>query len=330
VAITPGTVFADRYEILSVLGIGGMGQVYRAKHVGLQKEVALKVLSRKTLPDGVARFEREARAIARLDHPSCVRVLDYGTYGRSSFIAMELLDGPTLASALAADGRFSVQRALHVTRNVLAALVHAHAEGVLHRDLKPENIMLVTRGVPRTVLIDFGLAVLRDEASMTGAGLVIGSPSYVAPERLLGKKHTARADLWSVGVILYEMLAGTRPFVGDSRDEILRRALRRPARPLRAIRPDLPPALDALVARALAKDPAKRFADAEEMLSVVVELSLAPLDAPASASIAGAPRAHDGEASGSTMLRLQLYKPSLLSRLWSWIRYGRWRWHPSH
>jgi serine/threonine-protein kinase len=328
-AIAAGTVFADRYEILSVLGIGGMGTVYRAKHLGMQKEVALKVLSRNTLPDGVIRFEREARAIARLDHPACVRILDHGTYGRASFIAMELLDGQTLARALAADGAFSVGRALHVTRSVLAALVHAHGEGVLHRDVKPENIMLVSSGVPRTVLIDFGLAILRDEAALTGAGLVIGSPSYVAPERLLGKAHTARADLYAVGVILYEMLAGTRPFVGSSREEILKRALQRPARPLRAIRPDVTPALDAFVSRALAKAPAKRFADAEEMLSALVELSLAPLAAPA-ATPAHDPPPRADEASGSTMMRLQLYKPSLLARLWSWLRYGRWRWHPSH
>ena len=314
----PEAIFADRYKIISLLGRGGMGEVHRAEHLGLRREVALKVLKSKATPDSEARFEREARAIARLEHPSCVRILDYGTWEGSRYIAMELVDGPTLATALRSDGRFSTARAVHVTRNVLAALAHAHSKGVLHRDVKPENVMVVSRGIPRTILIDFGLAMLGDEGPLTASGMCMGSPSYIAPERLLGHPHDARADLYAVGVMLYEMLAGARPFVGASPEAIMHQALHRPPRPLRAIRRDISPALDAVITRALAKDPAKRFADAEDMLSALADL---PVD-----DQIGEPEAvlHDEQA--TTMTELELERVSIWSRLWSWIRYGRWRW----
>ena len=322
--LAPNTIFADRYKILAHLGSGGMGQVYRAEHVALKKPVALKLLGRvgddDTRAERETRFEREARAIARLEHPGCVRILDYGRAGRYQYIAMELLDGDPLSAALEA-GPFTIARAVYVARNLLAALAHAHRHGVLHRDVKPENVVLVARDVPRTVLIDFGLARLRDDGPLTGTGMCMGSPSYIAPERLAGKPYDARCDLYAVGVILYEMIAGMRPFVGSSPEEIMHKSLHRPPRPLRALRDDVPPKLDAIVRRALAKDPDRRFADAEEMLSALADIEIVDEPDPAM-TLLGRERIP----AISTIGRLALGRPSILGRLWSWLRYGRWRW----
>ncbi len=317
-----GTIFDDRYKILACLAHGGMGQVYRAEHLALGKHVALKILGDSTLEHSEERFAREARAIARLDHPSCVRVLDYGRHaGSCQYIAMELLEGATLAQELHDTGPFSSARAVHIARSLLAALAHAHAHGVLHRDVKPENVIVVMRDVPRVVLIDFGLASLRDASPLTGSGMCLGSPSYIAPERLLGRSHDARTDIYSVGVILYELLAGARPFVGTSPEEIMRHALERPPRPLRAFRRDVAPALEAILRRALAKDPDRRYDDAEDMLSALDDLAM--VDPVVRASPAPA---HDDAESTMAIGQLAVVAPSRWSRLWSWVRYGRWRW----
>jgi eukaryotic-like serine/threonine-protein kinase len=310
-----GTIVADRYEILALLGSGGMGQVYRARHLGLAKQVALKVLRIDVTGDVEARFAREARALARLDHPGCVRVLDHGHADGIAFIVLDLVPGETLGAAIKA-GQFPIARAVAITRQLLLALAHAHALGVIHRDLKPENIMLRDGKWP--VLLDFGLASLADEAALTARGMCIGSPSYLAPERLLGKPHDARADLYAIGVVLYEMVAGTKPFAGDSPQHTMTLALHRPARPLRAVRRDISPALDRVITRALAKDPGRRYADAEEML-----LALADVEQEAERADADAER---DAASTVAFGQLSISEPSLLSRAWSWLRYGGWRW----
>jgi len=321
-AFAPKTVFAGRYEILSVLGRGGMGgSVYRALHVGLRKEVALKILGDTTIVnDGDVRFEREARAIAKLDHPSCVRILDYGRTKRHQFIAMQLLEGPTLAAVLKAEGRLSSARAVQVTRNLLSALAHAHGRGVLHRDIKPENVMLVGEA-NRAILIDFGLAHLNDDAPLTARGMCIGSPSYLAPERVDGLPHDERADLYAVGVMLYEMLAGVRPFVGDSVAEILHQCRSRPARPLRAIRGDLSVPLESVVVRALSKDPARRFATAEDMLAALEDVPVLE-----QLAVTASSEAREEQATTMILGNLVVHEPSLWSRLWYRLRFGRWRW----
>src|SRR5262249_45368251 len=158
------------------------------------------------------------------------------------YIAMELLDGITLGDVLK-DGALSQQRAVNIARAILAALAHAHSHDVLHRDVKPENIMLVTRDVPRTVLIDFGLAWLKDEPSLTANGTCMGSPAYIAPERLLGRAYDATTDLYAVGVILFEMLSGARPFAGANPEHTMQLALHEPPRALRELAPEVSPAL---------------------------------------------------------------------------------------
>ncbi|CAN5167335.1 hypothetical protein BH11MYX1_BH11MYX1_35210 [soil metagenome] len=290
-----------RYELLSLIGEGGMGKVYRARHRGLDKLVALKVIDPRV--GSAERFVREAHAIARLDHPGCVRIYDHA----AGYIAMELLDGPTLGAVMDAGGQLPIDQALAIGKDLLAALAHAHLNGVLHCDLKPANIMIVKRGA---VIIDFGLAWLHDSAKLTREGMAFGTPSYLAPERLRGDAYDARSDLYTVGVLLYEMLAGAKPFAGATRDEIMRNALDRPPLPLRAMRPGIPRALDDFVMRALAKDPARRFATAEEMRAAL-------------------PVA-ESSTSGSTMIQLSFDRPSVWTRLATWLRYGRWRWRHRH
>ncbi|MBA3454824.1 MAG: serine/threonine protein kinase [Deltaproteobacteria bacterium] len=320
-------IFAGRYKILSLLGRGGMGHVYRAEHLGLGKEVALKILAPLHGPassDFPERFAREARAIGRLDHPGCVRIFDYGQDDDGSqYIAMELIDGPTLGTALGEDV-FSIHRALHVGRAILSALAHAHAHGIVHRDIKPENVMLAGGSGFRVVLIDFGLASLRDAPALTGRGMAVGSPSYIAPERLLGQPHDHRADIYSVGVLLYEMITGIRPFIGESPQEIMANALSRPHRPLRALAPHASPILEAVIRRALSKDPDKRFADAEEMMSALGDVER--LDALATGDAEPA----DEASASMTIAELSIHQPSRLARLWGWLRYGAWRWRPGH
>jgi eukaryotic-like serine/threonine-protein kinase len=315
--LPPETILAHRYRIVSLLGQGGMGHVYRAHHLGLGRDVALKVL----LPEWAEhemwpRFEREARTLGRLDHPGCVRVLDTGTaHSGCRYLAMELLEGPTLADELARERRLSPRRVTDVAMQLLRALAHAHAHGVVHRDVKPANVMQGCRpgGGRRLVLIDFGLALLRDDAPLTAAGITYGSPSYMAPERLLGHPADARSDVYAVGVTLYELLAGVRPFVGLSVTEIARQHLERVPLPLRGLRRDLPPSLEIAISRALSKDPERRFASAEEMLSTLEPIPLPEPERDLAAN------------EGSTAI-LPRFIDSIPRRFWSWLRYGAWRW----
>jgi eukaryotic-like serine/threonine-protein kinase len=267
-----GAVLGDRYRILARIGAGGMGAVYRALHTALKREVAVKVL----LPDFggkdefVRRFVREAESASRLAHPNIVAVTDFGKTAEGLlFLVMELLDGVSLTSVIR-QGAVPPSRALPILYQVLAGLGHAHAGGIIHRDLKPDNIMLVVRdGKPDVVkLLDFGIAKVTDPAGgevLTQAGVIFGTPEYLSPEQALGDQVDARADLYAVGVIAFEMLTGRRPFESDEKVRIIsmhlshavpRMADRNPAAAI-------PAPVEEAVLQALAKNREHRFASAQ-------------------------------------------------------------------
>jgi tetratricopeptide (TPR) repeat protein len=270
-----GQRLGGRYRLGAVLGRGGMGTVYRATREDTGDEVAVKVLRHElaSAPDARARFEREARAVGRLDHPGCVTVTDFGDdpEGGHYYLVMELAPGEPLSRRLAR-GPLSPVAAALVADGVLAALAHAHAHGIVHRDLKPENIMVGPLGEHGGVvkILDFGVARLDGEPEggrgATLPGLVLGTPHYLSPEQCLGEPGDARSDLYAVGVLLYEMVTGRRPFDAATPRELYAQHIGRDPQPPSQLAPsDIAPALDVLIMRALAKSPSERFASAEEM-----------------------------------------------------------------
>ena len=278
-----GDVVADRYRIDAVLGEGGMGIVYRVEHTHLHKVLALKVLlpAWSSIPEVVARFEREAVAAGRIEDAHVAAATDFGRLPSGSFfLVMEFVNGRTLREALRT-GALAAPRALHIVQGIASALRAAHALGIVHRDMKPENIMLLERDgdADFVKVLDFGLAKVDDAHSsdarsskvLTKVGSVMGTPKYMSPEQALGQTVDARSDLYSVGVIFFEMLAGSSPFEGG--------ALTLLRQQIQADVPELPPevaaGLDPRVAeilrRLLAKDPKARFANAAELSSAVDE-----------------------------------------------------------
>jgi tetratricopeptide (TPR) repeat protein len=252
-----------------------MGRVYRAQQLRLQRSVALKVLHREysAIPEVAARFEREAVALARLDHPNCVAVQDFGKLADGSlYLVMSYLQGALLRNALH-ETRFSVARALHVTRHLLSGLAHAHQAGIVHRDIKPENVMLVSYEGDSDFarLFDFGIVKLLEEETpggenLTKVGQRFGTPAYMSPEQSLGKPVDARSDLYSLTVLLYEMLTGRPLFVADDEEGLLVMHAAKPPPPLGG---SFAPELEDLVARGLAKKPDERFASAGDYLKAL-------------------------------------------------------------
>lgn len=276
-----GSVLGDRYRVISRIGLGGMGVVYRAQHITLKRDLAVKVL----LPEFggkeefVRRFEREAESASRLAHPHIIAVTDFGrTADGLLFLAMEYLDGRSLSS-LIREGPLSVERAVTIVRQMLAALNRAHAAGIVHRDLKPDNIMLIDREGHHDFvkILDFGIAKVTEpepgREALTQAGVVFGTPEYLSPEQALGDKIDARADLYATGVILFEMLTGRRPFESDDKMRIISMHLSHPVPRMRSVYPaiDVPPALEDVVMQALEKERENRFASASAFLTALEE-----------------------------------------------------------
>lgn len=264
-------VLAERYELRRRLAVGGMAEVYEAHDTRLGRAVAVKVL-RTDLPDPRARdrFEHEARVAAVLHHPNVVTVYDVGEEGTRPFIVMELVDGDDLADHLARSGPRSVPEAVRILDGVLRALEAAHAHGIVHRDVKPGNVLLGRDGRPR--LADFGIAKAMAAATtdLTQAGQVIGTPRYLSPEQRRGEAATPRSDLYAAGMVLYEVLTGAAPTVDDTLLAGTAGAGRPALPPVRLRRPELSPALAAVVDRAVAFEPADRFADAASMRAALV------------------------------------------------------------
>jgi serine/threonine-protein kinase len=270
-----GRVIDGKYEIISPLGEGGMGAVYVARRVLIGDEVAVKVLHTNLASDDtfVERFRREARAAAQLHHPNVVTIHDYGeSHGAGGFayIVMELVRGESLRDLLRREGRLEATRAVTLMRDICAGVGAAHRRGIVHRDIKPDNIIIMPAdedsATERVKVVDFGIAKLRDmahEATLTQAGTMVGTPFYMSPEQCKGEHLDARADVYSLGALLYEMLAGGPPFVSPSLTGIILKHINEPPPPMpQELR--VPPALQAAVMRALAKDPNERQADATE------------------------------------------------------------------
>ena len=268
--LTNETLIADgRYRIERVLGRGGMGTVYLARQAALDRDVALKVISvdQGVLAEqAVARFEQEMRATARIEHPNTVRLYDSGSTGRGLYLAMEYLPGRTLRALLDAEGPLPPARAARIAQQIARALAAAHRERIVHRDLKPENVMLLDHfGEPDFVkVLDFGIARFLDAqtARMTQTGAVLGTPAYMSPEQAQGQEVDARADLYALGVILYEMLGGRAPLLRDTALSTLMAHVTETPRPLGEVAPGVPPALASLVMALLEKSPERRPSDA--------------------------------------------------------------------
>ncbi|MCA9604426.1 MAG: serine/threonine protein kinase [Myxococcales bacterium] len=264
-----GAIVDDKYEVIETLGRGSTGHVYRARHVKIGRQVALKVL-RSDLARAARvrdRFIREAQATGRVDHPNVVQIWDVGiTPDGDPFMVMELLDGEPLSRRLVRERRLPLADALAVTQQVLSGLAAAHAADVIHRDVKPENVVLTRRD--RVKLVDFGLARLvdgSDAARITGRGDIIGTPAYLSPEQGGGGTVGAPGDAWAATVVLYEMVVGELPFAAESVVEQLSAIMHAEPEKPSAKRPYLPAALDAIVEAGLRKDPAAR-ASVDELL----------------------------------------------------------------
>ena len=270
-----GQTLAEKYLVEQLIKRGGMGAVYRGKHVLMDKTVAIKVLRPSLAGDDVivARFSREAKAASRISHPHAVSVTDFGEAENGVvFLVMEYLDGRTLKDILRDEGPMPLARAVEITRQVSGALDAAHQQGVVHRDLKSDNIMLSqTNGGDWAKVLDFGIAKIQQpegarDHDITAPNLVIGTPQYMSPEQCSQTGPIdARSDVYSLGVIIYEMLAGRVPFTGESPTVIMMKQVQDPPPSILNARPDLPPSVENLIERALAKQPADRFQTAGEL-----------------------------------------------------------------
>jgi eukaryotic-like serine/threonine-protein kinase len=269
-----GTVLHDRYLVSARLAEGAMAVVYRGERIGLKRQVAIKFLheSYASSEDGLRRFEVEARAMSRLTHPNCVAVTDFGVDNGAPYLVMDFVTGSSLRDVLEGDIRLRPARAVAIVRQVLAGLTHAHGQGIVHRDVKPENIILspVEGHGEHVRILDFGLAKLRDENSVT-SGLAVGTPGYMAPEQTVGERVDERADVYATGIILFELMAGRKPFQAESPFDVMRMHREAPIPPLSAAAPGvtISTELEDVVRRALTKSRAERFATAGAFLEAL-------------------------------------------------------------
>jgi len=265
-----------KFEVVRLLGQGAMGKVYEARDPFLDRLVALKTISPNLLSDdALNRFKREAKAAAKLQHPNIVTIYDLGEHEGAPFIAMEIVDGPELGEVISPPDRYPLEQKVRILADVCQGLRFAHQMGFTHRDVKPANIRLKKDGVVK--ILDFGI-VRENDSNLTQTGMVLGTPSYLSPELLKGAKVDHRADMWAVGVILYEMLAGRRPFESKTTTSLVYKIVHEPLPPLDAERLGLPPALVEAARRSLEKDPAQRYEDIGVMArALLAAIGAAPI-----------------------------------------------------
>jgi predicted Ser/Thr protein kinase len=269
-----GMRLGDRYRLENRLGAGGMGEVWRALDETLNRVVAIKTMLPAAAqdPDFVRRFAAEAHAMARVNHPSVAAIHDVGQAGGHTFLVMEFIDGESLAQRLAREGRIAPAETMRIVKAAAEGLQAVHDQGILHRDIKPANIMLRNDG--GVLLTDFGIARHEDSTGVTVTGAVLGTPSYLAPEQVLGRPADRRSDVYSLGLVAYECLAGEKPFVGDNPYAV---ALQRIQEQPKTLGANLPPAVLALVERALQSDPEKRFPSALAMAEMARQAAQSPV-----------------------------------------------------
>jgi eukaryotic-like serine/threonine-protein kinase len=270
-------VIGDRYELRERIGVGAMATVWRGWDTRLHRFVAVKLLARAlgADPSFIARFEREARHAASLNHPNIVTIFDFGTENDVSYLVMELVEGESLADLLRRVGRLNPPQTVAICSGVLSGLSAAHQHGVIHRDIKPSNILLGSNGVVKVA--DFGIARAANEiTALTDTGVIMGTVSYLSPEQCAGAPATQQSDVYAVGCLAYECLAGRPPFVGENPASVMYQHQYAEPQSIISQRPDVPPALAAVIGSALQKDPRLRFSDSTEMWRALAQPMTVP------------------------------------------------------
>ena len=262
-----------RYRLVQQIAEGAMGAVYRAERVGLGREVAIKLMHA-SLPGALSareRFEREAHLMAKLEHANCVTVIDFGLYEDKPYLVMELVNGTSLHELVVREQQLPDKRAAEIARQILAGIAHAHAHDIIHRDIKPANIMVSPKAAlgDHVQILDFGLARLLESSSLLTTGITVGTPSYMAPEQCRGAPLDLRVDLYAVGVVLFEMITGRKPFVAGDPMQIVKAQLTQAPPRMSEVTQREHGALEDIVARALQKQPGDRYASAVEMAAAI-------------------------------------------------------------
>jgi serine/threonine protein kinase len=288
------------YEIMEVLGTGGMGSVFRAKEKSSGKIVALKVLSSRLASDAefVARFEREVKAAGSLVHPHIVHALASGNDAGQPYMVMEFVDGPSLGKLMRDDGRLPEKRCFEIALDIAKALDHAHSAGIVHRDVKPDNVLLDKAGVAR--LTDFGLAkLLRDDLKLTQSGIALGTPHYISPEQVAANRYIDhRADQYSLGAMMFHMLTGQVPFDGPTNNDIMLRHLEDPLRDPRELRPHLSNAAVRIIFKLMAKKSAERYDSTAQLIEDLQRVLASKEPLYATRSTVGQPAPAENKKSG--------------------------------
>ncbi|MCS6885357.1 MAG: serine/threonine-protein kinase [Acidobacteriota bacterium] len=279
-----GQIIDSKYLIEEVVGQGGMGKVYRARHIHMDTKVAVKILHPHLVSDSVAveRFRREARVALAVDHPNAIKVMDFGVSGRQTvYLVMEFLEGQSLRQIISQQGALPAARVVEIAQQICAALDSAHAKGIIHRDIKPDNVILINPNTPQEVIkvLDFSIAKLKtaEGAVLTQQGMVVGTPQYMSPEQGEGRELDHRSDIYSLGVILYELLTGHLPFKGSSPIALVLNHIHSLPKPLRELNPQVPPAIEAVVLKALAKKREDRQQSAKQLADELVTALSNPL-----------------------------------------------------